>query len=168
MKFHKLKLCCRDRRVNKKTFLFFFVWFVLFPGFLHWVLFILKFSLLLSYLLLLWLLQGVILGFGGHKIWVIFSSLWLVLIFHLFWFLMPDEWIFFFKEISKSVTSSRTYLHNRSYTIGYFIRRLASITLRFSQVFGYLMTNIINMVLVQFWRLETSSKVFCCFNKMTL
>ena len=71
-------------------------------------------------------------------------------------------------QISKYLTSSLTLLHNESYTFACFFWILSTIKRRFGQILLYLRTNISNMFLAQCWRLETSSRSFYDFIKMTI
>ena len=71
-------------------------------------------------------------------------------------------------HISKSVTSSQALLHNASYTHAYFFWILSHIKMKSSQILVRWMTNISNMFLAECWRLETSTKFFYGFIKMTI
>ena len=71
-------------------------------------------------------------------------------------------------QISKCVTSSLVLLHKRSYTYAYFSRVLSTIKMKFCQILVCCMTNISNIFLPQCWRLETSSRLFYDFIKMTI
>ena len=73
-----------------------------------------------------------------------------------------------FGEIHRFVTSSRTLLHNRSYTYAYFFWPLHTITIKFGQILVCLMANISNMFLGQCYGLETSSRPFYDFIKLTI
>ena len=59
----------------------------------------------------------------------------------------------------------RQLLYNGSYTDAYF---LSTIKMKFTQVLVCCMTNIGNMFLAQCWRLETSSRPFYDFIKLTI
>ena len=59
-------------------------------------------------------------------------------------------------------------LHNASYTYAYFFWILSPIKTKFGQVLVCCMTNISNMFLAECWRLETSSRFFYDFIKMTI
>ena len=71
-------------------------------------------------------------------------------------------------QISKFVTSSQALLHNASYTYAYFFWILSPIKIKFGQILVCCMTNISNMFLAECWRLETSSRLFYDFIKMTI
>ena len=71
-------------------------------------------------------------------------------------------------QISKFVTSSQVLLHNASYTYAYFFWILSPIKMKFGQILVCCMTNISNMFLAECWRLETSSRLFHDFIKMTI
>ena len=68
---------------------------------------------------------------------------------------------------SRSVTSSYALLDNGNYTYAYFFLILSTIKMKFGQVLVCCMTNISNMFLVLCQRLETSSRPFYEFIKMT-
>ena len=70
--------------------------------------------------------------------------------------------------ISKSMTPSQALLHNASYTHAYFFWILSPIKIKFGQILMCWMANISNMFLVECWRLETSTKLFYDFIKMTI
>ena len=70
-------------------------------------------------------------------------------------------------HISKSVTS-QALLHNGSYTYAYFFWILSVIKMKFGQILVCCMKNISNMFLAECWRLETSSRLFYDFIKMTI
>ena len=70
-------------------------------------------------------------------------------------------------QISKSVMSSYALLDNGSYTHAYFFWILRTIKMRFGQILVCCLTNISNRFLAQCWRLETSSRPFYDFIKMT-
>ena len=70
--------------------------------------------------------------------------------------------------ISKSMTPSQALLHNASYTHAYFFWILSPIKIKFGQILVRCMTNISNMFLAECWRLETSSRLFYDFIKMTI
>ena len=71
-------------------------------------------------------------------------------------------------QISKFVTSSQVLLHNASYTYAYFFWILGPVKMKFGQILLFCMTNISNMFLAECWRLETSSRLFHDFIKMTI
>ena len=71
-------------------------------------------------------------------------------------------------QISKFVTSSYALLHNASYTYAYFFWILRPIKMKFGQILVCCVTNISNMFLTECWRLETSSRLFYDFIKMTI
>ena len=71
-------------------------------------------------------------------------------------------------QISKFVTSSQVFLHNASYTYAYFFWILSPVKMKFGQILVCCMTNISNMFLAECWRLETSSRLFYDFIKMTI
>ena len=71
-------------------------------------------------------------------------------------------------QISKFVTSSQALLHNPSYTYAYFFWILSPIKMKFGQILVCCRTNISNMFLTECWRLETSSRLFYDFIKMTI
>ena len=68
----------------------------------------------------------------------------------------------------KIVTSSKVLLHNVSYTCAYSFWILSPIKMKFGQILVCCMTNISNMLLAECWRLETSSRLFYDFIKMTI
>ena len=59
-------------------------------------------------------------------------------------------------------------LHNASYTYAYFFWILSPIKMKFGQILVCCMTNISSMFLAEYWRLETSSRLFYKFFKMTI
>ena len=59
-------------------------------------------------------------------------------------------------------------LHNASYTYVYFFWILSPINMKFGQILVCCMTNISNLFLVECRRLQTSSRIFYDFIKMTL
>ena len=71
-------------------------------------------------------------------------------------------------QISKFVTSSWALLLNSSYTYADFFWVLSSIKMKFGQILLYCMTSISNIFSDQYWRLETSCRLFCDFIKMTI
>ena len=84
-------------------------------------------------------------------------------------FCFRDIFVFLWNpQISKSVTSSYTLLHNGSYTFAYFFWILSSINMKFGRKLVYLMANAFHMFLAQCWRLETSSRPIYDFNEMTI
>ena len=77
--------------------------------------------------------------------------------------------VFFWNlPISKFVTSSQVLLHNASYTYVYFFWILSPVKIKFGQIVVCFMKNISNMFLAECWRLETSSRLFFDFIKMTI
>ena len=77
--------------------------------------------------------------------------------------------VFFWNlQISKFVTSSKVLLHDASYAYAYFFWILSPIKMKFGQILLCCMTNISNMFLAECWRLETSSRLFYDFIKMTI
>ena len=58
--------------------------------------------------------------------------------------------------------------HNESYTYAYFFWILSRIEMKLGQILVCCLTNISNMFLAQCWRLETSSRPFYDFIKMTI
>ena len=68
-------------------------------------------------------------------------------------------------QISKFVTSSKVLLDNASYTYAYFFWILSPTKMKFGQILVCCMTNIF---LAECWRLETSSRLFYDFVKMTI
>ena len=79
-----------------------------------------------------------------------------------------DFCVFVKAQISKSVTPSQALLDNRSYTYVYFFWILSTIKMKFGQILVCYMTNISNIFLAECWRLETSSRLFSDFIKMTI
>ena len=71
-------------------------------------------------------------------------------------------------QLSKFVASSEVLLHNASHTYAYFFWILSPIKMKFGQILVCSMTNISNMFLTECWRLETSSRLFYDFIKMTI
>ena len=71
-------------------------------------------------------------------------------------------------QTSKFLTSSQVLLHNASYTYAYFFWILSPIKIKFGQILVCCMTNISNMFLAECWRLETSSRLFHDFIKITI
>ena len=71
-------------------------------------------------------------------------------------------------QISKFVTSSKALLHNASYTFAYFFWILRAIKMKFGEMIVRYRTNIFSMFLAECWRLETSSRLFYGFIKMTI
>ena len=69
-------------------------------------------------------------------------------------------------QISNFVTSSWALLHNASYA--YFFWILGPIKMKFGQILVCCMTDISNIFLAECWRLETSSRLFHDFIKMTI
>ena len=59
-------------------------------------------------------------------------------------------------------------LHNASYTYAYFFWILRAIKIKLGQILVCCMTNISNMFSAECWRLETSSRLFYDFIKMTI
>ena len=70
------------------------------------------------------------------------------------------------RQISKSVTSSYTLLHNTSYIYAFWI--LSPTKMKFGEIIVCCTTNTSNIFLVKCWRLETSSRLFYDFIKMTI
>ena len=71
-------------------------------------------------------------------------------------------------QISKSVTTSSTLLHNGSYTYAYFFWILNAIEMKFGQILVCCMANIFNMFLAQCWRLETVPYPFMILLKLAI
>ena len=71
-------------------------------------------------------------------------------------------------QISKFATSSYALLHNASYTYSYFFWILNPIKMKFGQIPVCCKTNLSNMFLTECWSLETSSRFFYDFIKMTI
>ena len=65
------------------------------------------------------------------------------------------------------MTSSYTSLHIRNYTVNCLFRAICRIKVKFVQILMHLITNIFNLSLTRFRRLETSSRPFHDFDKMT-
>ena len=59
-------------------------------------------------------------------------------------------------------------LHNASYTFAYFFWIVRTIKTKFGQILVRCMTNIFSMFLAECWSLETSSRLFYDFVKMTI
>ena len=79
-----------------------------------------------------------------------------------------DIYIFVFfwsLQISKSVTSSQTLLHNGSYTFVYFFGILSTIKTKFGQILVYLIKNISNLFLAQSWDWKLVSGYFIILMK---
>ena len=76
----------------------------------------------------------------------------------------------FVLEISRFLCLCETQimLHNASYTFAYFFSIVRTIKMKFGQLLVVCMTNIFSMFLVECWSLETSSRVFYDFIKMTI
>ena len=66
------------------------------------------------------------------------------------------------------MTLSWALLHNASYTYADFFWILSPIKMKFGQILLYCMTSISNIFLAECWRLETSSRIFCDFIKITI
>ena len=58
--------------------------------------------------------------------------------------------------------------NGENYNYAYFFGILSAIKMKFRQILVCCMTNISNMFLVQYRRLETSSRPFCDFIKTTI
>ena len=85
-----------------------------------------------------------------------------------FWDIKIFVFLWNLLQISKFLTSSQVLLHNASYTYAYFFWILSPIKMKFDQILVCCMTNISNMFLAECWRLETSSRLFYDFIKMTI
>ena len=90
------------------------------------------------------------------------------------WSLIND---FFIGRKNVSISRSLCFceIHNYkicdvtwSYTFTYFFWILSTIKMKLGQILVYLIANISNMFLTQYWRLETSSRSFYGFNEMTI
>ena len=71
-------------------------------------------------------------------------------------------------QISKFVTSSQVLLRNANYTYAYFFWILSPIKIKFGEILVCCMTEISNIFLAECWRLETSSRLFYDFIKITI
>ena len=71
-------------------------------------------------------------------------------------------------QISKFVTPSQVLLHNASYIYAYFFWILSPIKMKSGQILVCCMTKISNMFFGECWRLETSSRLFYDFIKITI
>ena len=89
------------------------------------------------------------------------------IMFH-FWDIKIFVFLWNLLQISKFLTSSQVLLHNASYVYAYFFWILSPIKMKFDQILVCCMTNISNMFLAECWRLETSSRLFYDFIKMTI
>ena len=83
----------------------------------------------------------------------------------LFW--RYQDFCVFFKT-HRFVTSSWALLHNASYTYADLFWILSRIKMKLGQILLYCMTSISNIFLAECWRLETSSRIFCDFIKITI
>ena len=63
---------------------------------------------------------------------------------------------------------SKVLLHNASYTYAYCFWIISPIKIKFGQILLCCMTNIYNIILAECWWLETSSRLFYDFIKMTI
>ena len=89
------------------------------------------------------------------------------IMFH-FWDIKIFVFLWNLLQISKFLTSSQVLLHNASYVYAYFFWILSPIKMKFGQILVCCMKNISNMFLAECWRLETSSRLFYDFIKMTI
>ena len=89
------------------------------------------------------------------------------IMFH-FWDIKIFVFLWNLLQISKFLTSLQVLLHNASYVYAYFFWILSPIKMKFGQILVCCMTNISNMFLAECWRLETSSRLFYDFIKMTI
>ena len=89
------------------------------------------------------------------------------IMFH-FWDIKIFVFLWNLLQISKFLTSSQVLLHNASYVYAYFFWILSPIKMKFGQILVCCMTNISNMFLAECWRLETSSRLFYDFIKITI
>ena len=71
-------------------------------------------------------------------------------------------------QVSKFVTSSQELLHHASYTCAYSFKSLSPMKIKSDQILVCCMTNISNMFLAECWRLETNSRLFYDFIKITV
>ena len=79
-----------------------------------------------------------------------------------------EIFVFLRNPISKFAMPSKVLLHNASYSYAYFFWILSPIKMKFGQILVCCMTKISNMFLAECWRLETSSRLFYDFGKMTI